>query len=229
MSRRPADPRRARPATAGSRRLVASIATIAVVATGCGLGQRPTIVETPTAVGTMTGDPAIDDVLERFDSESGAVFTADYTAVLAFGSTASIVSVTQDGSEPTTIRRAVTIGDVRYISTLDNTSTCSVIEAACDSGIDPSRVSDTGVTPDFVFGDMAKRLRRDAAARVGTPVASTRQIAGATATCVDVPVTGGTKQYCVFDDGVLARYVGGDLTIDADGYSATVDESQFIV
>ena len=91
-----------------------------------------------------------------------------------------------------------------------------MIAAQCDSGIDASRVSDTGVTPDFVFGDMAKRLRRDGAARVGTPVASTRQIAGAAATCVDVPVTGGTKQYCAFDDGVLARYVGGDLTIDAE-------------
>ena len=87
------------------------------MATGCALGQRPTIVETPTAVGMMTGDPAIDDVLERFDAEAGAVFAADYTAVLAFGSTTSTVTVTQDGSEPTAIRRSVTVGDVRYIST----------------------------------------------------------------------------------------------------------------
>jgi hypothetical protein len=210
-------------------RLVASIAIIGIVATGCGLGQRPTIVATPTAVGAMTGDAAIDDILTRLDNEADAVFTASYTAVLAFGSTTSAVTVTQDGSEPTVVRRSVTIGDVRYITTPDKTSTCSVVTAQCLSGIDASRVSDTGVTPDFAFGDMAKRLRRDAAARIGTAVASTRQVAGATATCVDLPVTGGTKQYCAFDDGALARYVGGDLTIDVDSYRRTVDDALFVV
>ena len=52
---------------------------------------------------------------------------------------------------------------------------------------------------------------------------------GGTATCVDVPVSGGTKQYCVFADGVLARFVGADVTIDVTEHRAEVDESLFVV
>jgi hypothetical protein len=196
---------------------------------GCALGERPTIQETPTAVGTVTGDAAIDGVLARMDDVASAVFTADYTAVIAFGSTASSITVTQDGSDPTNVRRSVTIGDVRFISTAGSTSTCSVITAECDNGIDPARVSDTGVTPEFAVGDMAKRLRRDALVRVDAAVPSTREMPGGTVNCVDVPVTGGTKQYCVFDDGALARFVGADVTIDVTGYRPNVDDSLFSV
>jgi hypothetical protein len=210
-------------------RRLAGLAAIALLCAGCGLGQRPTIASTPTAVGTMTGDNAIDQVLARLDLVSSAVFTANYTAVLAYGTTASAISVAQDGAEPTAVRRSVTIGDVRYITVPDSAMTCAVATGECDDGIDPARVSDTAVTPDFAFGDMAKRLRRDATAKIGTAVISTRDVAGATSTCVDVPVTGGTKQYCAFDDGVLARYVGGDATIDVDSYETTVDESLFVV
>jgi hypothetical protein len=215
-----------------SGRCVARTAMVAVVllgATSCALGQRPTLEATPTAVGTMTGDQAIDGVLIRMDGVDDSVFTAEYTALLAFGGTTSSITVTQDGSAPPSVRRSVTIGDVRYISTGDSTSTCSVAAIECKDGIDASRVSDTGVTPEFTFGDMAKRLRRDAVARIGSTTASTRDIAGTTATCVDVPVTGGTKQYCVFDSGVLARFVGGDVTIDATSYAHTVNETLFVV
>jgi hypothetical protein len=202
---------------------------LAVFGASCALGERPTLESTPTAVGTMTGDAAIDAVLTLLDQVESAVFTADYTAVIAFGSTASSITVTQDGSEPTNIRRSVTIGDVRYISTSDTRSTCSVSTANCSSGIDAALVSDTGVTPEFVFGDMAKRLRRDAMSLVGAGSPSTVQMPGGTASCVDVPVSGGTKQYCVFDDGVLARFVGADVTIDVTDRQPTVDESLFVV
>lgn len=229
MFRQPSDD----PSISASRRpiarVVAAVASCVLVCTGCALGQRPTIEDTPTAVGTMTGDDSIDQVLGRLDAVGSAVFTAGYTAVLAYGTTASTVNVTQDGSVAPALERSVTIGDVRYINTNGKQSTCSVVSSTCDQGIDPARVSDTGVTPDFAFGDMAKRLRRDATARVGTAVLSTRELAGATATCLDLPVTGGTKQYCVFADGVLARYVGGDLTLDVDTYSPSVDISLFAV
>ena len=205
------------------------VGLVSVVASGCALGQRPTIEETPTAVGTMTGDAAIDAVLSRMDQVQSAMFTADYTAVIAFGSTASSISVTQDGRDPSNMKRSVTIGDVRYISQGGTSSTCSVITAECSNGIDAAKVSDTGVTPDFAVGDMAKRLRRDAVVRVGAATASTREVPGGTATCVDVPVTGGVKQYCVFDDGVLARFVGADVTVDVTGYRQVVDESLFVV
>jgi hypothetical protein len=208
---------------------MALLALVGTLVTGCALGERPTIEDTPTAVGTMTGEPAIDAVLDRFDAAPSAMFTADYTAILAFGGTTTAVAVTQDGRDPAATRRAVTIGDVRYITAPAGTSTCSVAAATCTSGIDAARVSDTGVTPEFASGDMAKRLRRDAVARIGTPTASTMEVAGATATCVDVPVTGGTKQYCAFDDGALARFVGGDVTIDVNSYRPTVDDAQFVI
>jgi hypothetical protein len=177
----------------------------------------------------MTGDPAIDAVLALYDDVRGAVFTANYTAVLAYGSKSSDVRVTQDGRDATNVRRSVTVGDVRYITTPGASSTCTVSSAQCTGGIDPARVSDTGVTPEFTFGDMAKRLRRDATARVGSTTASTREMPGGTATCVDIPVTGGTKEYCAFADGVLARFVGADVTIDVTGYRTAVDESLFTV
>ena len=74
----------------------------------------------------MTGDEAIDTVLELFDSVTIATFTADYTAVIAYGSTASSITVTQDGSDPSSIRRSITIDDVRYITTSSASSTCAV-------------------------------------------------------------------------------------------------------
>jgi hypothetical protein len=208
---------------------VALIVAVTALVTSCALGERPTIEQTPTAVGTVTGDAAIDAILERLDSVGSAVFTAEYSVLLAFGGTSSAATVTQDGTEPAAIRRSVTIGDVRYITAPQGNSTCSVDAAQCADGIDPARVSDTGVTPDFVFGDMAKRLRRDAVARIATSVTSTREMAGVTATCVDVTVTGGVKQYCVLDSGVLARYVGGDVTIDVTAYQPAVDDSLFVV
>jgi hypothetical protein len=210
-------------------RVAAAVTALGVLTASCALGERPTLESTPTAVGTMTGDAAIDAVLTLFDSVGTAVFTADYTAVIAFGSTASSIAVTQDGSQSPSIRRSVTIGDVRYISTSNNSSTCSVSTSDCSDGIDAARVSDTGVTPEFVFGDMAKRLRRDAMSLVGAATPSTRETPGGPASCVDVPVSGGTKQYCVFDDGVLARFVGADVTIDITGRRPTVDESLFVV
>jgi hypothetical protein len=76
---------------------------------------------------------------------------------------------------------------------------------------------------------MAKRLRRDAVARVGAATTTTRDLAGSTATCVDIPVDGGTKEYCAFADGALARFVGADLTVDVTQYSQAVDEALFAV
>lgn len=205
------------------------MASLALTVAGCSLGERPTLDTSPTAAGTMTGDAAIDAVLTLYDDVRSAVFTARYTAILNYGSKSSDVTVTQDGSDAANVRRSVTIGDVRYVTTPGSSSTCSVSTSQCSGGIDPARVSDTGVTPEFTFGDMAKRLRRDSTARIGPTTASTRDMPGGTATCVDIPVTGGTKQYCAFADGALARFVGADVTIDVTDYRSAVDESLFTV
>jgi hypothetical protein len=195
------------------------------VLSGCMLGQRPRFGQHSTATGTMTGEVAIDAVLTRLDRVANAVFSADYNAVLNYGGVRSDVHTTQSSQS----RRSTTIGDIRYIIDATGQRSCVVSTATCTSEINAALVSDTGVTPDFIFGDVAKRLRRDAAARISTPVASTLRVGSQNATCVDVPVTNGTKGYCVLDNGVLARFNGGDVTVDLVVYRETVDESAFSV
>lgn len=203
--------------------LLAVLVTVGVTS-ACALGQRPYFDDAPTLAAQMTGDPAIDAVLGRFDQVSSSVFTADYRTVLVFDGTMSDVRASQAG--PT--RRSLTVGDVRYITDDAGGRTCSVSAATCRPSVDGAATSNTGVTPDFVFGDVAKRLRRDALARIAPTTASTLEIAGQQATCVDVPVSGGVKVYCALDDGVLARLVSGDVTADLTSYAPGADESLFV-
>jgi hypothetical protein len=214
------------PARSRRRAVLAVVTAGALILAGCAVGKRPSFdaVATDTAEGAMTGDVAIDAVLTRLDAVALAGFTADYTAVLSFGGTTSDVRAVQDHSAA---RRAVTIGGVRYLTDGQTTSTCVTATQVCTDTIDAAAVSDTGVTPDFAFGALAKRLRHDAAAKIGTATPSTVVVDGLTATCVDVPVTGGTKQYCVLDNGVITRFVGGDVTIDMVGYTSAVDATLF--
>ena len=69
-------------------------------------------------------------------------------------------------------RRSVTVGDVRFLTADGASQTCLLAKTdPCSSSIDPARISDTQITPDFYAADAAKRLRRSAVARIGTPVA----------------------------------------------------------
>lgn len=195
-----------------------------VVLTACAVGDRPFFEDTPTGVGTETGDESIDTVLRLLDGVKDSQFTASYQATLLFGGVVSAAQVTQMGQ-----RRSVTIGQVRYLSEAGSSRTCVLDTAVCDDAIQAAAVSNTGLTPEFAFGDMAKRLRRDAAARVAPSTWSVEDIAGATATCVAVPVTGGTKQYCALADGTLARFRGADVELDLITYSPEFDETLFAV
>jgi hypothetical protein len=195
--------------------LTLMLAATALAATSCATGLRPYFEDTPTVVGTTTGDPAIDAVLGLYDQVDFVTFTASYDVQLLFGGVTTAASVTQSTSPS---GREVTIGTVRFTTDASGTRTCRLDAGTCAEGIDAAAVSNTGVTPEFAFGDMAKRLRRDAASRVGAGVPSTIDVAGLTATCVDVPVAGGTKQYCSLADGVLAKFVGADVLIDLTEY-----------
>ncbi len=214
------------PRSTSSGRLtrVLVLAAAVTLLAGCVTGERPTLGTAPTSKGTMTGDAAIDAVLTLFDTVGTATFTAEYTGVLLFGGTSTTATVSQDGG-PT--RRSVTIGSVRFITDALGDRTCVVDTGVCNEGLQPAAVSNTGLTPEFAVGDMAKRLRRDATAKVGAATPSTRELAGRSATCVDLPLDGGTKEYCAFSNGALARFVGADITIDVVSISDTVDETQF--
>ncbi len=134
----------------------------------------------------MSGDPAVDAVLERLDLTRTGVFTADYTVLTRFGNKTTPATVVQAGPA----RRSVTVGHVRFIVDNADTATCDLDTGACSMTIDAARISDTQLAPDFFATSAAIRLRRSAAARVGPTVASTETIAGQHGTCVAVPVTG---------------------------------------
>ena len=217
-----------RPPVAHVWRAAALVVLAALGATGCALGERPTLAEAPTGTGEMTGDAAIDSVLQRLDTVSSAVFTGEYSAVQMMGGATSTVRVAQ--SSPT--RRTVTVGDVRYLVEGTSSQTCDVTTGACAPGLNAQRISNTGLqTPDVVFDGLAKRLRLDATANVGPTTASEETIGGERATCVDVPLANGSlvgaARYCALDNGVVAKYSGADFTLDLVSYAPMVDEGLF--
>ena len=194
-----------------------------ILLTGCFTGQRPSFTTEPFQAGAPSGDPSIDAVLAGLDATNEGPFTADYTVLTKFGNTTrpATVAVSPD-------RRSVTVGDVRFLTNSGSSQTCILDKNdPCSSTIDPARISDAQVTPDFYAIDAAKRLRRSAVARIGTPIAHTEQIAGQSATCVDVPVPGGVSVYCVLPNGPLAELDDGAVAINLTQYAPAVDESLF--
>ena len=205
------------------RAVALGLLTSLVALTGCFTGERPSFSTEPFQRGSSSGDPGIDQVLAQLDATNEGPFTADYTVLTKFGNTtrAASVSVAAD-------RRSVTVGDVRYITESGNSQTCILDKTdPCSSTIDPARISDTQITPDFYAIDAAKRLRRSAIARIGTPVAHTDQIAGQPATCVDVPVPGGVSVFCALTNGPLAKLDDGAVNVSLTQYAPAVDESLF--
>ncbi|HEY0517977.1 MAG TPA: hypothetical protein VGC84_00680 [Ilumatobacteraceae bacterium] len=194
-----------------------------ILLTGCFTGQRPSFSTEPFQPGSSSGDPAIDQVLAQLDAKNDGPFTADYTILTKFGNTTRPATVVV-----ATARRSVTVGDVRFISQNGTTQTCVLDKTdPCSSSIDPARISDSQLTPDFYAIDAAKRLRRSAVARIGTATPHVDQIAGQPATCVDVPVPGGVSVFCALTHGPLARLDDGAVSVTLTQYAPAVDESLF--
>jgi hypothetical protein len=194
----------------------------AAALTGCITGDRPTLAE-QAAEGAPTGEPAIDAVLSRLEGVDDAAFTAGYEITNHTGPVTRAATVTQasDG------RQSITIGDIRFLTGTSDAGTCEMQAGTCSETVDDGRVSDLQVTHQFWGQSTARRLRTDAGRNVGTPTESTAEIAGQAATCVTVPVQGGSKVYCALDSGALARFQGPDVSIELTSYAATPDESLF--
>ena len=124
-------------------------------------------------------------------------------------------------------RRSITINQIRYIVDGESTATCNLSVGTCEAEINEARTSDVMLGTEFYAKSFATRLSVDAGRRIGDPVSSEIEVGGQPALCVDIPVTGGTKQYCAIESGLLARYDGNDFLIELTSFSTTTDESAF--
>ncbi len=188
----------------------------------CATGPRPSF-DADQPLLASTGDPGIDAVLDRLDAVGLERFTAGYTILTRLGGLESTATVVQADNS----RRSVTLNDVRYLDGTGTAATCNMTTDECEATINDARTSDIQVTHDFYGSSIARRLRVDAGRRLDNARAYESTIAGQTATCADVPVSGGTKTYCALDSGVLARYDGADLVIELVTVSDVPDETQF--
>ena len=206
------------------RRPVLVAVAAALLLAGCFTGDRPYFTEgTTLAPGGPSGDPAIDAVLQRFDRPSVGPLTATYTVLTKYGNTTNSAAVVLDPG-----KRSITVGVTRFIQTETFAATCTLDGTIpCVDGFDPKRISDTLLTVDFYAVDAAKRLRRDAQAKIGPAVARTDVMASMPVTCVDVPVSGGTAVYCALESGLVALIDDGDVRVSLDAYGAAADPAVF--
>lgn len=191
------------------------IGVAVLTGSGCMTGDRPTLAES-----TSTGYPVVDELLERLGDLAETQYSAHYEVLVRYGDVTTTASASQSDGD----RRSLTIGDVRYVSHAQITKTCTVSTATCIPEIDPTRVSDVMMTPDFFGTSMAARIELDAARAIGEPVVTAEQTDGGEATCVAIPITDATTTYCMLDNGVLTRLDGPDLVVTMTSYSDEVDE-----
>jgi hypothetical protein len=207
------------------RRLLPLTLLVGLLLAACGTGERPYFTDqTAYPTGQETGDPAIDAVLRLLDGATTGPATATYDVLTKFGNTTHPAIVVLDPG-----KRSITIGNVHYIQTESIAVTCFEDGSEpCINGFDKQKVSDTGVTYDFYATEAATRLRRDADAKIGPAEATTATLAGQQATCVDLPLPGGTAVYCALDNGLLAKLDDGDVLVTMTLFGETVDPNNFV-
>jgi hypothetical protein len=193
-----------------------AILILPVLLTACFTGQRARLMTELTT----TGDQAIDAVLTKLESVSGATFTASYDATNAFSGATTAVTIAQAAPD----RRVTIVGDVTYVVDGDDAETCMASTDTCENKIDPARTSDVQLTPDFYATSAAAHLRAAANIATGPAVASTEVVLEQPATCVAIPVPDDTVTTCVLDDGLLARRDASDVDLAMTAYSPDADD-----
>ena len=202
-----------------NRRVLPIVALVALLLTGCMTGKRPYFSDNPFPTGAPTGDASIDAVLQKLDTATTGPATAAYSVLTKFGNTTNPATVVLDAGS-----RSVNIGNVRYVETPTGAVTCAADSSVpCIAGLDPTRVSDIGVTIDFYASEAATRLRRDAQSMIAPTTPHVETIADQAALCVDLPLAGGVAVYCVLDSGLIARMDDGDVAVNLTLFSGTAD------
>jgi hypothetical protein len=190
--------------------LAAIVVGSALVLSGCQTGLRPTVTE------ERKSDPSVQAVTSLLDqARTNGDFTATYDITpTMIGSATAPATVTVIGNAI-----AIAIRDVLYVIEDGVGQTCALDRTNCTEGIDDARVSDLSITHAFWADSASARLRNDAGRTIGTPQPLPDRIADQPATCVDVPVAGGSIVYCALDAGPLARYRGADTTIELTSFT----------
>ncbi|HTH05011.1 MAG TPA: hypothetical protein VL916_04035, partial [Ilumatobacteraceae bacterium] len=154
--------------------LLLAAAVVTPLLVGCQLGERPSFNTDPFASGTLTGDVAVDQVLQALDQTPNGPLTAGYSVLVRFGMLDTSGSVALSGDN-----RLVTLGNAQWRETPGFSETCYLDKSKpCVDGLSAEAASDTTLTIDFYGADAARRLRRDAQSKVGPAVASTQNFDG---------------------------------------------------
>ena len=198
-------------------RPLAAVMLALTVLTGCFTGQRPSFAPIDPAF----TDPAIAAVLTRLETVSPGPFTAQYNLLTKFGNLTTLAAVTR--LDPT--QSAVTIGTIRYIFGTTGAQTCDLALSTCTPNTDDTKVSNLSLTHSFFTESPAARIRQDATAAASTPIGSVQQIAGQSATCVQIPFAAGNKLYCALENGLLALQDTPDLRIELTSLTPVADSN----
>jgi hypothetical protein len=209
------------------RRAAGALAVVVValvVGGGCGVGERPTLVEAGAVggePGTPTGTRAADEVLALLEGDLPDAVTADYSITTKLGGTSRPARVVRSGD-----RLSVTIGDVRFLRDAGE-QTCDLATGSCEDGLQEARVSDTAVTSQFYGAAPARVLRVSLARATGEPVGSSETVAEHPATCVTVPSGQGDERTCATPEGLLALWDTAAVTVQLQDLTTTADEADF--
>jgi hypothetical protein len=208
------------------RRPVAALVGALFVLAACGTGERPTLGATVVVgggAGTPVGDVATDTVLNRLENVAGHTFTATYSLLRKFGNNETTATVVEDGDQV-----SVTVGDVRFVLGA-RTVTCSLAKGHCEDGTLDARISDYSLPSNFYATSPARALRVAFARKTADTIASDRTVAGAAATCVEIPLGGGSEHYCATSVGTVALWDTAATHVELTGLTDTADASAFAV
>ena len=204
-----------------SVRLLVAALVAPVVLTGCLTGQRAHFA--PDAA--QVSDPAITAVLAKLEAANTGQFTATYSLLTKFGDVTTQATVAQTSP----VAKSITVGTVRFLTLDISNQTCELTTSTCVDSFDDAQISNLSFSHDFYAVSPAARIRQDATTMVGPAIGSTQQIAGQSATCVQVSFAGAgnNKKYCALDSGLLALQDTPDLRIELLGLTTGADQSLF--
>jgi hypothetical protein len=205
-----------------SARLLVPLLLASVLLTGCFTGKRAHFASATATTLPPVPDAAVQAVIAKLESPDTGQFTANYGIIVKYGNTTTTATIAQ--MAPTNI--SITVGHVRFL-TNDDGQTCELTTGVCVPGLQDQQISDTQLPHNFYSASAALKLRQDATTMVNAATGSSRQIAGQTATCVEVHFAAGNKTYCALDDGLLAEQDTPDVRIDLTSYNTGVDTSLF--